>query len=143
MKKLQLTLRWNEAKDKPCTATRVAENIRMKLESYNRHAQLHAYTDGSTDPNNFSLNSGVGIYITDEKHSAIWQGGFHLRSDKNNFLAEAAAIATVLNALPHHQNICIWSDSKAAVLAIQNSAVSERRRIRAPGRAWIIGHAGL
>ena len=53
---------------------------------------MNVYTDGSTDPRGLNPNSGVGIFVTDEKHREIWQGGFHLLSDGNNFLAEVAVL---------------------------------------------------
>jgi hypothetical protein len=42
-------------------------------------------------PRGKSANSGSGIFITNEKHEKIWEGGLVVRSDGNNFIAEMAA----------------------------------------------------
>jgi hypothetical protein len=47
-----------------------------------------------------------------------------------------AAAAIILNALPRHLHADIYIDSQATIAALSNKATSERRRIRAPGRAW-------
>ena len=59
-----------------------------------------AYTDGSTSTKSKSKNSGCGIYITDSLHRPLWSNGFIVRSDGSNFLAEIAAAAVVIKALP-------------------------------------------
>jgi hypothetical protein len=58
------------------------------------------YTDGSTSTHGKSPNSGSGIFITNESHRLLWSGGFTVRSDGNNFIAELAAAAVVLKACP-------------------------------------------
>ena len=80
----------------------------------------------------------VGIYVTDELHREVWQGGYSFHSRGNNFLAELAAAATVLNGIPAGSSITLHLDSVAAIQAIQKGVLlSERRRIRNPGRIWM------
>ena len=60
-----------------------------------------------------------------------------VRSDGNNFIAEMAAAAIVTRACPPHLNLVLRIDSMATIGAITKGAVSERKRIRAAGRAWL------
>src|SRR5579872_5473591 len=63
------------------------------------------YTDGSTETRRRkSKNSGYGICITSSTHSPIFLGGGTVRSDGNNFIAEMAAAAVAIKALPPRQN---------------------------------------
>lgn len=114
--------------------TGILEGIRSTL-SLQRKAIV--YTDGSTSPRNNSPNSGSGIFITDEKHQPLWSGGFAVRSDGNNFVAELAAAAVVLKACPLDTALTIRIDSMATIGALSNRVLSEKRRIRASGRAWL------
>ena len=98
---------------------KLAEGLRLTLQRAEVKGRVHIYTDGSTDPRGNACNSGVGIYVTDERHSEIWQGGFHLRTEGNNFIAELAGAATVLNAIPPKCAATLWIDSTSTILAIQ------------------------
>jgi ribonuclease HI len=60
-----------------------------------------------------------------------------VRTDGNNFIAELAAAITVIRACPPKFPITLRIDSKAAIGALQKGHVSERRRVRAAGRAWL------
>ena len=95
------------------------------------------YTDGSTSPKGKSPNSGCGIFITDENHTPLWSGGAVIRTDGNNFIAELAAAAIVAKACPRNLPILIRIDSMATIGAISKGPVSEWKRIRAAGRAWL------
>jgi hypothetical protein len=95
------------------------------------------YTDGSTSLMGKSPNSGCGIFITDEKHIPLWSGGCVVRTDGNNFIAELAAAAIVAKARPRNFSLLLRIDSMATIGAIAKGPVSERKRIRAAGRAWL------
>jgi hypothetical protein len=95
------------------------------------------YTDGSTSTKIKSPNSGCGIFITDEKHTPLWSGGAVIRTDGNNFIAELAAAAIVAKAFPRNLEVLLRIDSMATIGAISKGPVSERKRIRAAGRAWL------
>ena len=62
-----------------------------------------------------------------------------VRSDGNNFIAELAAAATVIKSCPPSLPLTLRIDSQAAkaIGALQKGVVSERKRIRAAGRAWL------
>ena len=106
-------------------------------ETFNKYPSAIVYTDGSTEPGGKSPNSGCGIYVTDLEHNPIWSGGMVVRADGNNFIAEIAAAAVVIKACPN-SDFCLKLriDSTAAIGAITKGYVSERKRIRAAGRAW-------
>lgn len=60
-----------------------------------------------------------------------------VRADGNNFIAEMAAAAMVIKACPNSDFLLkLRIDSTAAIGAITKGYVSERKRIRAVGRAW-------
>ena len=63
-------------------------------------------------------------------------GGGVVRSDGNNFIAEMAAATAVIHALPQDRNLTMYIDSMATIQALDEGAVSERRRIKMQGRAW-------
>jgi hypothetical protein len=76
------------------------------------HDPIHirAFTDGSTDPKDPHPNSGIGMALFDEKGAEIWQGGAPIRADGNNYVAEVAAAALVLDAAPARSRFtCIWT----------------------------------
>jgi hypothetical protein len=50
-------------------------------ETFNKYPSAIVYTDGSTEPDGKSPNSGCGIYITDLEHNPIWSGGMVVRAD--------------------------------------------------------------
>jgi hypothetical protein len=58
------------------------------------------------------------------------EGGLVVRSDGNNFIAEMAAASIVLKACPNHLNL-------ETIGALSKGVVSERKRLRAAGRAWL------
>lgn len=120
------------------TAEFVANDLKKTFLGSPGEGPFHIYTDGSTHPGNKGCNSGVGIYVTDGKHNQIWKGGFHVRSDKNNFIAEMAAASTVINAVPEKTQCTIWIDSMATIQALKKGTLlSERKRVRAAGRLWL------
>lgn len=122
----------------PSIAETTAIEIKSVIEANRDRAPIHAYTDGSTDPNSLNCHSGVGIYITDADHKEVWRGGFFIRTDKNNFIAEIAAATTVINAVPSDIDCTMWIDSTATIHALQKGTLlSERRIIRSAGRAWL------
>src|ERR1044071_3472895 len=100
-------------------------------------SSIISYTDGSTNPKSNSANSGCGIVITDQSHQIIWSGGMKVRADGNNFIPEVGAISCMIKALPPDISMTLRSDSLAAIGAISKGRVSERRRVRAPGRSWL------
>lgn len=60
-----------------------------------------------------------------------------VRADGNNFIAEMAAAAVVIKTCPNRDFLLkLRIDSTAAIGAITKGYVSERKRIRAAGRAW-------
>jgi len=95
------------------------------------------YTDGSTPVRSTLPNSGCSIYVTDSKDNPIWSGGMIVRSDGNNFIAELAAAAIVIKSCPASLPLTMKIDSKAAIGALTKGRVSERKRVRAAGRAWL------
>jgi len=113
----------------------ITREIALALSELKSHAVV--YTDGSTSTRGRVHNSGSGIFITDDHHCPIWSGGFVARTDGNNFIAELAAAAIVSKACPDHLALILRIDSMAAIGALTQGAVSERKRIRAPGRAWL------
>ncbi len=52
-------------------------------------------------------------------HKEVWKGGFHLRTDNNNFIAEISAACTVINALPQDSECTLWIDYTATIHALQ------------------------
>ena len=95
------------------------------------------YTDGSTNPKLKHANSGCSVVITDPGHQVLWQGGMPVRSDGNNFIPELAAATCAIKALPKDVHMTLRIDSMATIGAISKGVVSERRRVRAAGRAWL------
>ena len=114
----------------------IVQEIKTALE-HPQVCQAIVYTDGSTNPKNQHPNSGSGIFITDEHHTPLWSGGLVVRSDGNNFIAELAAAAIVVKACPSNLPLLLRIDSLAAIGAISKGTVSERKRVRASGRAWL------
>src|ERR1051325_1521397 len=74
------------------------------------------YTDGSTSARCTKPNSGASIHVTDEAHGHVWSGGF-------------VVAALVINACPPHFPVKLRMDSKAAIGAITNGPLSERKRV--------------
>ena len=68
-------------------------------------------------------------------HIPICSGGGAVRSDGNNFVAEMAA-ATWFKALPRDRTLTLYIDSMAAIQALAQGPISERKRIKMQGRAW-------
>jgi hypothetical protein len=60
-----------------------------------------------------------------------------VRTDGNNFIAEMAAAAVVIKACPTQMPLTLRIDSMATIGALSKGVISERRRIRASGRAWV------
>jgi len=114
----------------------VVDDIKSSLER-SRINKAIVFTDGSTSPMNKFPNSGCGIFITDEKNKPVWSGGMVVRTDGNNFIAELAAAAIIVKAVPPNLPLLLRIDSMAAIGAITKGPVSERKRIRAAGRAWL------
>src|SRR6185437_10946176 len=114
----------------------VVDDIKYSLER-SRINKVIVFTDGSTSPMNKFPNSGCGIFITDEKNIPVWSGGMVVRTDGNNFIAELAAAAITVKAVPTNLPLLLRIDSMAAIGAITKGPVSERKRIRAAGRAWL------
>ena len=117
----------------------VSSRLRIVLQSKTKVGdKLIAYSDGSTEVNRKKQhpNSGYAVVITDIKHRPICELGGMVKTDGNNFLAEMAAVTMALSALASGQYLDIYSDSQATLAAVQNPPSSERKRIRAPGRAW-------
>jgi len=114
---------------------RVTQEIKSVLSDLKCKAII--YTDGSTSTRGKPFNSGCGIFITNEQNQPLWSGGFTVRADGNNFIAELAAAAVVLNACPAGTDLLLRTDSMATIGALSKGIVSERKRIRAPGRAWL------
>jgi ribonuclease HI len=75
--------------------------------------------------------------LFDEKGAEIWQGGAPIRADGNNYVAEVAAAALVLDAAPSSIPLHLYMDSTSAMAAIQKGTISERRNIRTPARNWV------
>jgi len=115
---------------------RLVERIKMAI-SKSKTRKIIIYTDGSTTPYLKNANSGCSVVITDTNHKFIYEDGMAIRSDGNNFMAELAAAACVIKALPRDISATLRIDSKAAIGAISKGVVSERRRIRAAGRPWL------
>jgi hypothetical protein len=67
----------------------------------------------------------------------VFSGGLVVRTDGNNFIAEMAAASIVMKAFPLHVPLLLRIDSMATIGAITKGIVSERKRIRAAGRAWL------
>src|SRR5690348_15911670 len=111
------------------------QNVFSSMKASQKRAIV--YTDGSTPPRSSKPNSGASIYVTDENHKEIWSGGIIVRTVGNNFIAELAAASIVINACPLQFSINLRIDSKAAIGAIAKGPLSERKRVRAPGRAWL------
>ena len=116
-------------------AKKLGEVLKAKTKVGDR---IIAYSDGSTEVHKKKQhpNSGYAVVITDIKHRPICELGGMVKTDGNNFLAEMAAVTMALNALPPGRYLDIYSDSQATLAAIQKPPSSERKRIRAPGRAW-------
>ena len=108
-----------------------------RLLKYEKPQAIFVYTDGSTTPRGKHSNSGLGIVITDQSDKTLFSGGMVVRADGNNFIPEVAAAAIAIKACPRGLPMNLKMDSKAAIGAITKGLVSERRRVRAPGRAWL------
>ena len=133
LKQLGLEIKPRIASEEPAV-TAILQELK---ETFNKYPSAIVYTDGSTEPDGKSPNSGCGIYITDLEHNPIWSGGMVVRADGNNFIAEMAAAAVVIKACPNSDFFLkLRIDSTAAIGAITKGYVSERKRIRAAGRAW-------
>src|SRR6185503_12134709 len=133
----QLTMRIRvKGKDKT-TFLLNATSLKTVLEHETKHGeQIIAYPDGSTSSRKMNQNSGFGVFITDKKHRPLCEKGGIVRSDGNNFIAEMAAVAMILTALPEGRYVHIYSDSMATIAALEKPERSERKRIRATGRSW-------
>jgi len=60
-----------------------------------------------------------------------------VRTDGNNFIVEMAAAAVAIQACPAGLHLTLRIDSMATIGAITSGPVSERKRVRAAGRAWL------
>src|SRR6185436_10632410 len=91
------------------------------------------------DPRRFDLLAQIRVAasVTDSKDTPIWSAGMIVRSDGNNFIAELAAAAIAIKSCPQSLDLTMKIDSKAAIGALTRGAVSERKRVRAAGRAWL------
>jgi hypothetical protein len=93
--------------------SRIIQEISLALSESKCNAIV--YTDGSTSPQGKSPNSGSGIYITDEQHTPLWSGGFTVRTDGNNFIAELAAAAVVIKACPKNVSVRMKIDHRRTI----------------------------
>ena len=136
MKKLSLEIREN-IEDKSNILQQI-QDLSQTLQSKTTPSQhIIAYTDGSTETKRRkSQNSGFGIHITTESHIPITSVGGAVRSDGNNFIAEMAAATVLLKALPPNRTLTMYIDSMAAIQALGEGLISERKRVKAQGRAW-------
>ena len=134
MKKLSLVIREN-TEDKSDIQTQI-QNLSQVLQiktTPNQH--IIAYTDGSTETRKRkSKNSGYGIHVTTNSHIPIHSGGGIVRSDGNNFIAEMAAATIIIKALPPNRTLTLYVDSVAAIQALGQEMISERKRIKSQGR---------
>src|SRR5205823_13033975 len=118
----------------------LTQELEQTLREVQRSGQARgviAYTDGSTEVRSKTKNSGCGILITDGDHVPIWKGGLSIRADGNNFIPEIAAASILIKACPEKFSLVLNMDSKAAIGAISQGSLSERKRIRAAGRPWL------
>ena len=134
LQQVNVTFWLKKASEIPETKSFV-QNLYTAMTHESKH--FFAYTDGSTNPKVSSCNSGCGAVISDSDHNVIWSGGLIVRADGNNFIPEVAAAACVIQALPQNKSLTLRSDSLATIGSLKNILVSERKRIRAPGRAWL------
>lgn len=94
------------------------------------------YTDGSTKPRGTAPNSGfAACWKGQDDRMHCTSGG--LRTDRNNYLAEMAGILAALIIAPSNSEVIIKSDSQAAIATLSRKKVTERERIRCPGRAFV------
>jgi hypothetical protein len=118
----------------------IVENIKetlVALQEKDKKERITVYTDGSTNSKGNVCNSGSSIIVTDSKDRTIWSGGMTVRADGNNFIPELAAAATAIKACPVGLPMTLRIDSTAAIGAISKGVLSERKRVRAAGRAWL------
>jgi ribonuclease HI len=138
LKKLEINISNRMAGDrKPLLITQDINNTLLVLQRDKKDERITVYTDGSTDPKSNNCNSGCSIIITDSKERPVWSGGMVVRADGNNFIPELAAAATAIKACPIGLPMTLKMDSTAAIGAISKGVVSERKRVRAAGRAWL------
>ena len=135
MKNISLEIREN-TEDKSDIINQIHKLSQVLQNKTTSNQHIIAYTDGSTETKKRKpRNSGYGIHITTSSHSPIYNGGGTVRSDCNNFVAEMAA-TVVIKALPPNRILTIYVDSVAAIQALEQGLISERKRIKAQGRAW-------
>ena len=136
MKKLSLEIR-EKAEDQSDILKKIQNLSQILQTSTTPNQHIIAYTDGSTETKRKkSQNSGYGIHITTEAHIPITSGGGIVRSDGNNFVAEMAAATVLLKALPPNRTVTMHIDSMATIQALGEGLISERKRVKAQGRAW-------
>ena len=100
---------------KSAVISSVVHDLKASLEQ-SKLGKVIVYTDGSTSLNKKSPNSGCGIFVTDEKDQPLWSGGMVVRTDGNNFIAELAAAAITVKAVPPTVPLLLRIDSMAAIL---------------------------
>ena len=129
MKKISLEIRENTT-DKSDILTQI-QNLSQVLQNKttpNQH--IIAYTDGSTETRKRkSKNSGYGIHVTTNSHIPIHTGGGTVRSDGKNFVAEMAAATIIIKALPANRTLTLYVDSVAAIQALGQGLISERKQV--------------
>ena len=136
MKKTSLVIREN-TEDKSDILKQIHKLSQTLNHKTTPNQHIIAYTDGSTETKKRkSKNSGYGIHITTNLHIPICSGGGTACSDGNNFVAEMAAATVVIKALPPNRILTMYVDSVAAIQALGQGLISERKRIKAQGRAW-------
>jgi hypothetical protein len=138
LKKLNITLIHKNVGHKK--SLKIVSDIKIAIQKEiqdHKLSEMIAYTDGSTTPRHKYANSGLAIALTDSMNRVFWSGGMIIRSDGNNFIPELAAASMVIKAIPIALTTTLRMDSKAAIGAILKGSVSERKRVRAPGRVWL------
>jgi hypothetical protein len=135
LQRADVTLAWGAGQGSNDPLILVSSLHKQMADSPSEH--FFVYTDGSTTPSTKTVNSGCSTILMNAQHSLLFKGGMVVRSDGNNFTSELAAAACAIQALPDNKSLTLRSDSLATIGALKNARVSERKRVRAPGRAWL------
>ena len=101
--------------------------------------QVYGFTDGSSRSREKSPNSGIGIVIYGPDRNLLWEGGFGIRTDGNNYVAELAAATVLLSSIPEGTKLTLFTDCKSAIFTLGSpGTISERRKMRTPSRIWAL-----
>ena len=117
----------------PPRMSRVMGHVQQLKQWISGRDSVNVFTDGSTWKG--KSYSGVGIYAT-QNNEPIYQGGFSIQSNGDNFHAEVVGVTVAAMAAVETISCIIYTDSLATINAVKGQR-TDRAWVRTPSRGWL------